>query len=588
MRTLLRFLRPYGWLVALSIVSGFFAVGANIGLMATSGYLIARAALRPETVLLLWVPIVGVRFFGISRAVFRYIERLASHDLTFRMLARIRVYAYERLEPLAPANLLARRTGDVVSALVADVDFLQNFFLRIVSPVIVFILALGLSYLIDAQFSVLLGVSLVISLLVAGAVVPGLTFWLGKKSGEELVTLRSEYYAIVLDLMKGMAELLAFGQYEALVARLTALQRKISRRQRFMSRLNGVSTGVLVLINHGAMWISLVIAIPLVATSKIPGYDLAVIALTALASFEAASSLPQAYQYLGQTLQAFKRVKELVGPDSLIAESGEPIGNDQAHDLVIRDLYFRYRQDEPDILKGLDLTLPFGKHVAIVGESGVGKSTILQLLLRFWEYDRGSIVFDGKELRELDASSLRACFAVVEQAPHIFQATLADNLRVASRKISQERWQQAMKISKFDTVLAQMVDGEQTLAGEWGTRLSGGEAQRLAIARALLVDAPIYLLDEPTRGLDSVTARQVLQGIEEVTRGRSLLLITHRLTGLEMMDEIFVMHDGKVVERGTHQQLLEIGGRYRSLYDRQYVEQQLDCIQPSAGAAVHS
>ncbi len=579
MRILLRFLRPFTWLVTLSIAAGFFAVAANIGLMATSGYLIAKAALHPETVLLLWVPIVGVRFFGISRAVFRYIERLASHDVTFRILARLRVFAYERLEPLAPARLIAMRTGDLLSTLVSDVDTLQHFFLRIVSPFVVLILSAALSFIIAGQFSLWLGVALVSSLFLAGVVVPGIAFLLGRTSGEVLVNLRSQYYALTLDLTQGMAELLAFGQYEQTTTKLRELQQGISQRQRFMSRLQAVSTGVLVLINHGVMWISLVIAIPLVANGKIPGYDLPVIALTALASFETATSLPQAYQYLGHTLQAFSRIRALVEAKPVVHEQDLALQQGQPHHLQMYNVHFRYESGQPEVLQGLDLDLPFGRHVAIVGESGVGKSTVLQLLLRFFEYEIGSIQLDGKELHAYDASHVRLCFSVVEQAPHVFHATLEDNVRLANRYATEEQWRNALHISAFDEVGSQMIEGYQTLAGEWGARLSGGEAERLAIARALLSDAPIFILDEPTHGLDAITAERVLTGIEEFTRDRSLLLITHRLIGLESMDEIIVLHEGKVAERGTHGELMKSGGRYRTLFERQHMEQRVDEIQ---------
>lgn len=588
MRTLLGFLRPFWWLVTLSIIAGFFAVGASIGLMATSGYLIAKAALHPETVLLLWVPIVGVRFFGLSRAVFRYLERLASHDVTFRILAHLRVFAYSKIEPLAPALFVTKRTGDLLATLVADIDTLQNFFLRIISPAIIFFLSAALSFVIVGQFSVRLGVALISSLLIGGIVVPGIAFLAGRTSGKVLVELRAKYYALTLDLTQGVAELLAFGRYEQTVQTLTELQINISRHQRFMSQLNGMSTGVLVLINHVAIWVSLVIAIPLVATGKIPGYDLPVIALTALASFETAASLPQAYQYLSQTLQAFARVDSLVQAKSRVNEEGSAMTTWYKPDLVIRDVHFCYESSEAEILSGFDLDLPFGKHVAIVGESGAGKSTIVQLLLRFYEYEQGSIQLCGKELRTLDAIDVRSCFSVVEQGPHVFQTTLTDNLRVANKTATADQFHKAVEISAFDEVVQQMVAGYDTLAGEFGARLSGGEAKRLAIARAILADGDIFLIDEPTSGLDNITAARVIRGIEDMARDRSLVMITHRLIGLEGMDEILVIHDGKVVERGTHEQLLDSCGRYRALFDLQQMEHIIDNAVPSSSVLAPS
>lgn len=576
-----RFYAPFKARIALSIFLGFLTDGASIGLMATSGYLIASAALHPATILLLWVPIVGVRFFGLSRAVFRYLERYVSHDLTFRMLSRLRVWLYERIEPSAPLAGANSRGGDVLSTLTGDVDTLQNFYLRVGSPPVVAALTLLLVYALVSYWSTTLALVLVGLLLTAGVGVPLLTLGMARKDSRDTIRSRSQVYTKLTESMAGMTELIAFNQADASLQALSSAQSKLTSQQLRLSRVSGVGIGLSTFLQNFAAWLMLGLSIPLVSGHQLTGVSMTALVLTALASFEAVAPLPSAFQSFGQTLEAAGRVFKLAGKsdnepagDVAPATAEEPTKGllPTSFDLSVRNLRFSYQWEDEGtnysraVLEDVSFELPHGKHIALVGQSGSGKSTLASLLVRLWEYE-GSILFAGRELRDYNNETVRDLITVVPQQPYLFHTSIAANLRVAKPDASLKELRQAAQWAELDRLIDLLPDGFDTVVGEQGASLSGGERQRIALARSFLQSAPLWVLDEPTTGLDAATEQKVMSTIVTAAQNRSLILITHRLVGLESFDELLVLQDGRLVERGTHAQLLSQGGLYQSMWE---------------------
>ncbi len=578
--------------MTLAALLGFATIGSGIGLIATSAWLIATAALHPS-IADLQVAIVGVRFFGIARGVFRYLERNVTHQVTFRLLARLRVRFYSAIEPLAPAGLLRHRAGDLLTRAVADIETLQNFYGRVLAPPLVALLVVLAMWAFTAAFDASLAHTLVALLLLAGVAVPLATHLLSRAPGRRLIAARAELNAVLVEGIQGVADLSALGQTERWTRRVHTLSGELVRWQRRMAWVTGVHSALGSLLTSLAAIAVLLIAVPLVNSGRLEGVYLAVLVLAAVASFEAVLPLPQAAQHLESALQAAKRLLEIgdwgsehvplrgvpseARNDEAIPnrEVGDCFGllpkprNDNAarlhSQLSIAHLRFRYSPDAPFVLDDINLSLPVGGRVAIVGPSGAGKSTLVNLLLRFWDYTEGSIGLEGRELRDYLEQEVRAKIGVVAQSTFLFNATLRENLLLARPEASAADLERVVAQAQLDAFVRSLPNGYDTWIGEQGMRLSGGERQRLAIARALLKDAPILILDEPTANLDTLTERAVMQAIKTLMQGRTTLLITHRLVGLEDADEIVVLRAGRIIERGRHDELMQMNGIYRRM-----------------------
>ncbi|MDI3317920.1 MAG: thiol reductant ABC exporter subunit CydC [Bacillota bacterium] len=598
LRRWLGFLRPLRRRVSLGLLLGLLTVGSNVGLLAVSGYLISASALRPSTILLLWVPIVGVRFFGIARGVFRYLERLVTHDATFRLLAELRVTFYRALAPLAPAGLGGIRRGDLLSRMVQDVETLQNLFLRLLYPPAVAALTLLLGWAILAPRGLALALAFSLFYLLAGAVLPALSHRLARQEAEALPAARAELTTLGVDAVHGMTELVAFSQEGAWTRRLAAASARLIRHQRGLRRAEALTGALLGLSQNLAMAAVLLLAVPRVRAGHLPGPEVAAVALAALAAFEAVMPLPAALAGLGESVQASRRLEELertpppvpepplppltsgpvsASPSAAPAEQVEPVAAGPVR-LEVRGLRYTYPGAERPALADLDLSLAPGARVALVGPSGSGKSTLLDLLVRFRDPEAGEILLDGRPTRGMEPALVRSFFSVVAQESHLFHASLGENLRLGRPGAGEAELRGALRVAQLEEWWAGLPEGMATQVGEAGLRLSGGERRRVAVARALLRPAPILLLDEPAGGLDALTEQRLMEALLAHLGERSLLLVTHRLAGLEAMDEIVVLHRGRVVERGRHRQLLARRGLYRRMWE---LEQELLVEEPA-------
>ena len=565
---LLRLAAPFWRGMALAALLGFATIGSSIGLLTTSAYLISAAALQPS-IADLQVAIVGVRFFGIARGVFRYLERYVSHDVTFRLLARLRAWFYRALEPLAPARLMQYRSGDLLARIGTDIDTLENFYLRAIAPPAVAVLVAVLAAMLMASFAPSLAVALLIFYLLAGAGVPLLARVLGRRAGQRLVLIRAELNSTLVDGLQGMADLLVFGQSERYLGRVEDFGRRLGDAQRRMARIGGLHSALIGLLMNLAVLAVLVVAIPLVRDAHLDGVYLALLVMAVIACFEAVLPLPQAAQYLDNSLEAARRLFEIVDVDPAVTDPPLPLQAPDRYRLRVADLCFAYNPGEPPALDGISFDLPQGNCLAIVGPSGAGKSTLAYLLLRFWDYREGTIALDGKELRQLGQEDVRYLIAVVSQHTHLFNATVRQNLLLSRPGATEAEMIEEAQQAQVHEFIRSLPQGYDTWIGEQGWQLSGGERQRLAITRAILKDAPILILDEPAANLDAVTERGVMNTFLSLSAGRTTLLITHRLVGLEQVDEILVLRAGRVVERGSHRDLVQMQGLYRRMWDLQ-------------------
>jgi len=568
---LLSFLNgSWNW-VALSILLGMLTIGSSVALIGTSAWLISTAALHPS-IADLGVSVVGVRFFGICRGLFRYLERLVSHNVTFRLLARLRVWFYERLEPLAPARLMDYKSGDLLARVIGDVETLENFYVRVVSPSLTAILVGFFVSIFFASFHPAIALVLIIFFLTLGVILPLLSQLVSRAPGGQLITQRADMQSQLVDGIQGLADLLAFGRGQDRAEMIASTGKEYGATQKQMARISGVHSALGILLTNLGLWLVLLLVIPRVTEGNIKGVMLGTFALMTFASFEAVNPLPLAAQMWNASREAARRLFEIVDVEPEIREQrieNSYIQQSLVSCIQLSNLSFSYPNQSTPALQHVTFDLRPGTSIAIVGPSGAGKSTLANLLLRFWEYESGEIRLGGESLKSLDQDEVRKRCALVSQNSYFFNTSIRENLRLARPSAGQDEMEAAVRAAHVNEFVMNLPKGYDTFIGEQGLRLSGGERQRLAIARALLKDAPVMIFDEPTANLDPLTEKQVLETLFETMRGKTSLLITHRLVELENVDEILVMDQGRVVERGRHEELLARGGVYRRLWDLQ-------------------
>jgi ATP-binding cassette subfamily C protein CydC len=565
---LLGFLGAHRWQVTFAVVLGLGTMASNVGLLSVAAYLIAAAALQ-YGLSQLTLSMFLVQIFGISRAAFRYLERLVSHNVTFKLLAALRTWLYGRLEPLSPARLLEHRSGDLLTRIVKDVEELENIYLRAFSPVVVAVAVSALTFVALYVFDPTLAFVTLGFLALAGVGVPLLVGLLARRLGRRELELRAELGVQVVDGVQGVQDLLALGRASDQEQKISDLGQKLGRVQKRMASIGGLQNALNDLTMNLAMVTVLILAIPLVNESSIPAVYLAFLALLTLGSFEAVQPLGTAFQFLGRSLGAGERLFEIADAEPQIVDLDHPLPPPVDHTLEFDHVGFRYREDEPPVLEEISFKVEPGSRVAIVGPSGSGKSTLTNLALRFWDPTHGEVRLGGHDVRGYAQEDLRRAIGVVSQGTHLFNETLRDNLLLARPGATDSEVESALERAQLIEFVRHLPQGLDTPLGEQGLRLSGGERQRLAIARALLEDAPVLILDEPTANLDPATEHELLAALYEAAPERATLAITHRLVHMEQMDEILVLERGRIAERGTHTELLEANSLYKRMVEVQ-------------------
>ncbi|GGW61314.1 ABC transporter [Streptomyces griseoloalbus] len=555
--------------LTLALLLGTLALGSAVGLMATSGWLISRASQQPP-VLYLMVAVTATRAFGIGRAVFRYAERLVSHDAVLRMLADTRVAVYRRLERLAPAGLRGTRRGDLLSRLVSDVDALQDYWLRWLLPAGAAVVVSALSVGFTAWLLPEAGAVLAAGLLAAGAGVPLLTGAVARRAERRLAPARGVLATRVTDLLAGTAELTVAG---ALPVRTAEARRADGTLTRIASRAataTALGDGLTALISGLTVAAAALVGAQAVATGRLDGVALAVVILTPLAAFEAVLGMPLAVQYRQRVRRSAERVYEVLDAPVPVREPESPRQAPASpFPLVVKGLAARHPGQDRDALDGLDLTLERGRRIAVVGPSGSGKTTLAQVLLRFLDAGAGSYTLAGVDAYALDGDDVRRLVGLCAQDAHLFNSSIRENLLLARKGATEDELRGALARARLLEWADSLPDGLDTLVGEHGARLSGGQRQRLALARALLADFPVLVLDEPAEHLDLPTADALTADLLAATAGRTTLLITHRLAGLDAVDEVIVLDGGRMVQRGSYAELVAADGPLRSLARRE-------------------
>lgn len=553
----------------LGLLLGALAVGCSVGLMAVSGWLISRASEQPP-VLYLMVAVTATRAFGMGRAVFRYAERLVSHDAVLRMLADLRVSVYRRLERIAPAGLREHRRGDLLARLVADADALQDYWLRWLLPVGTAVLVGTGSVAFTAWLLPEAGVVLAVGLLAAGIAVPLVSGACARRAERRLAPARGELATRVADLLTGTAELTVAGALEDRKGRTRESDGLLTRIAARGSAAAGLGGGLSALVCGLTVVAAAAVAANAVHDGRLSGVAMAVAVLTPLAAFEAVNGLPLAVQYRQRVRRSAERVYEVIDASVPVAEPEQPAEAPASpFPLRLTGLTARHPGQERAALRDLDLTLEAGRRIAVVGPSGSGKTTLAQVLLRFLDPAEGAYSLGGSDARTLDGDDVRALVGLCAQDAHIFDSSVRENLRLARTGASEEQLRQALAGARLLEWADGLPDGLDTLVGEHGERISGGQRQRLALARALLADFPVLVLDEPAEHLDLVTADALTADLLAATEGRTTTLITHRLAGLEAVDEVLVLDRGEVVQRGPYAELAAAEGPLRRLLERE-------------------
>jgi ATP-binding cassette subfamily C protein CydC len=536
---------PFRWWIALAVLLVFGTLGASVGLMAMSAYLISKAALVTGFFDLA-VAVTAVRALAIARAALRYVERYITHLATFRILTRLRVWLYTAVEPLAPARLQGYRSGDLLTRIVADVETLDQFYVRVVAAPIAAALVTALTFIIVGAFDLKLGVVLVAFLLLTGVALPLMTRRLSHVPTAQLIADRAQLNAVLTDEIQGIADLMAFGQEQRFHGRALRLSGELERAQVRLAMIRGMSIALAVLLASLAGLTVLFLAIPLVSDGTIEGVFLALLPLTAIASFEAVQPLGAALQQLEMSQAAARRLFDLIDAPPPAKDPVHPLPPPADYSIEFHNVSFRYAPDEQRALDNVSFRLPAGGRMAVTGASGAGKSTLVNLLLRFWETHEGRICIGGNDVRAYHADDLRELLGVVSQHIHLFSGTIRDNLLLAKGDATDDEISAACRIAQVDDFIASLPLGYDTLVGENGLKLSGGERQRIAIARVVLKNAPILILDEATANLDALTEQRVMQALASFMRGRTTLIISHRLAGFEPGDPIIVLEHGHV------------------------------------------
>ncbi|EEX41941.1 heme ABC transporter ATP-binding protein/permease CydC [Vibrio furnissii] len=569
MRDLLPYLKLYKkhWFgLTLGMLLAFVTLCASIGLLTLSGWFLSAAAVAGLSIARetfnYMLPGAFVRGFAMGRTAGRWGERVVSHNATFKLLTDLRIFFFEKLAPMIPGRVSNLRDADLLNRLVADIDAMDHVYLRLISPVTVGVLGIAALTALLCWFDMALGLTLGGVLLVLLLVWPVMFYKLGKRNGAELTQHKAEMRVATLDWLQGYSELTIFGAESRYRDAIYAAQEKLLANQKVNASFTGLASALLLLANGWTLVLMLWLAADGV-NGQAPDPMIALVVFATMASVELLMPIAGAFQHLGQTLTSARRLNEIILSEPDVKFPSEETRHSGQFDITFEHLTFNYSGGEQPALKDVSLTVPAGHKVAIVGQTGSGKSTLIQLLCRYWDAQQGDIRIAGTRLQEWKESDLRAAISVVSQRVDILNGSLRDNLSMAKPHADDSELSAMLERVGLGKLLE--APGLDTWLGDGGRQLSGGEKRRIGIARALLHDGPILLLDEPTEGLDKQTEQQIMALFQSHFENKTVIFITHRLVELETMDAVCLIEQGEIVEHGSHQALLAQQGRYFQL-----------------------
>ena len=575
MRTLLPFIRLFKFAkfpLILGLVLMILGLGSSMGLLTVSGWFLAATAIAGlGTLFNFFYPSASVRGLAIGRTVMRYFEKIVTHDATFRILSKLRVQVFEKIIPLSPAVLNRYRNSDLLNRLVSDVDTLDSLYLRLLAPFftaafVIIAMTIGLSF-VNIPLALGLGLFLLILLMI----IPTVFYRLGQEFGERLIQARATYRTQFLEFIQAQAELLLFNAEDKLKEKMSATEKTWQEDQAKEAKLSGFSTALVLFLNglliSGMLWFA---SNADFGTDEYRTAYIALFTFAALAAFEIIMPLGAAFLHIGQVIAAAERVTEIIEQKPLVKFNGNEEFETKVRLISAKDLSFSYPGQETLVLKNLTLDLEQGQKIAILGKTGSGKSSLLQLLVRNYDANQGELLLAEKPISAYSEETLRRQICFLTQRVHVFSDTLRQNLQFASAdKISDEKMIEVLHQVGLSKLLEQEGKGLKLWLGDGGRPLSGGEQRRLGLARILLNNAPILLLDEPTEGLDRETERHILRLILQHAENKTLIMVTHRLSSIEQFDKICVIDNGRLIEEGDYNSLItKENGFFKRLIER--------------------
>ena len=575
MRTLLPFIRLFKFAkfpLILGLVLMILGLGSSMGLLTVSGWFLAATAIAGlGTLFNFFYPSASVRGLAIGRTVMRYFEKIVTHDATFRILSKLRVQVFEKIIPLSPAVLNRYRNSDLLNRLVSDVDTLDSLYLRLLAPFftavfVIIAMTIGLSF-VNIPLALGLGLFLLILLMI----IPTVFYRLGQKFGERLIQARATYRTQFLEFIQAQAELLLFNAEDKLKEKMSATEKTWQEDQAKEAKLSGFSTALILFLNglliSGMLWFA---SNADFGTDEYRTAYIALFTFAALAAVEIIMPLGAAFLHIGQVIAAAERVTEIIEQKPLVEFNGSEEFETKVRLISAKNLSFSYPTQDTLVLKNLTLDLEQGQKIAILGKTGSGKSSLLQLLVRNYDANQGKLLLAEKPISAYSEETLRRQICFLTQRVHVFSDTLRQNLQFASvDEISDEKMIEVLHQVGLSKLLEQEEKGLNLWLGDGGRPLSGGEQRRLGLARILLNNAPILLLDEPTEGLDRETERQILRLILQHAENKTLIMVTHRLSSIEQFDKICVIDNGRLIEEGNYNSLItKENGFFRRLIER--------------------
>jgi ATP-binding cassette subfamily C protein CydC len=588
MKSLIPFIKlfKHQWFMMLTgLFLSVLTIIAGIALLSLSGWFLSAAAVAGLTIAAsqsfnYFTPAGGVRFLSMLRTASRYCERLATHEATFKLLTQLRVWTWRKILPLSARDMQNLRQGELLNRLVADIDTLDHIYLRLITPVVSALATTGCLYLFISLIDVSLANLFCVSLLLIWLTLPWIFYFLGKKPGIKQVTTKRLLRVRLLEFIQGFAEISLFCAADRFREQIEKSEAALLESQRAMTIVTALSQAALIVCHGGLVVLILYSAASGVGIHQPPGPMLALAAFMALSSIEMLMPVTSAFQHLSACINAAGRINELVNQSGHIEFSDKSTAAITTGNLEFKNIEFSYNKETGKVLKNINLSVRPGEKAAILGRTGCGKSTLLSLITREWEQDSGSIMIDNKHIEEYSRNALRQGISIMSQRIHIFSGTLRSNLTLAQpeppeyasaeeKKAAEKQNDKHLTDILEKAGLSKLTEVENPLdvwIGEGGRQLSGGEQRKIGVARVLLRNAPLLLLDEPTEGLDKRTEREILSLLFEFARDKSVLMISHRLTAMSKMDKLYLMEDGMLRTFGSHADLLANDAYYKSLH----------------------
>lgn len=542
------------WWILLGLALSCLTILSSIGLLSLSGWFISASAFaslsyQAASSFNFFLPSGGVRAFSMARIGGRYGERVTTHEATFKILTNIRVWFYEKIEPVAPSCLARYKSGDILTRIVSDIDALDGLYIRIILPVIVFIFTAATVLFFFSFFNLTIAVISVAMLVFTGIFVPLISWLLAKKTANELASKTACLKTETVEYVQGLSVLKLFQSDKEKISKLSEHSNKLIASQSHMASITGFSSALMTIFLGSTIVVTVWLACELVVHQQLNGANIALLALGVIGMYESVLMLPVAFQYLGKVVRSAERLHELANQKNNIKYGLQEY---TAIDISFnyQDVSFSYHEDKKNpVLAGINIEVAAQQKIAIVGETGSGKTTLMYLLARFGIPSSGSIYVNGISIEEFTEKSLRGMFTIVQQNEHVFNTTIRENLLLGNAFATEDEMHHVLKVVQLEKYILGLDLGIDSATGEKGCYLSGGQRKRLVLARALLRDTPVYVMDEPTEGLDKKTELELIDSLLNYLSEKTLVIITHSPNTANKMNDQYVMQAGKLIAK---------------------------------------